>query len=97
MEEYIEYSLAAGGICPSASPGGVGFLFVEKKDKTLHMCIDYRSLKDIMIKNHYPLPLLGFRTCPEATIFSKLDLRNAYQLVRKRKGDEWKTALQWTL
>jgi hypothetical protein len=42
MEEYIEESLAIGGIRPSASPAGAGFFFVEKKDKTLRPCIDYR-------------------------------------------------------
>jgi hypothetical protein len=58
MEEYIEDSLAAGSTRPSASPASTGFFFVEKKDKTLRPCIDYRGLNDIMIKICYPLPLL---------------------------------------
>jgi hypothetical protein len=41
MEQYIEDSLAAGGIRPSASPTGAAFFYVEKKDKTLRLCIDY--------------------------------------------------------
>ena len=59
MDIYIKDSLAAGIIRPSSSPAGAGFFFVEKKDKTLRPCIDYRGLNDITIKNHYPLPLLS--------------------------------------
>ena len=94
MEVYINDSLAAGIIRPSSSPAGAGFFFVEKKDKTLRPCIDYRGLNDITIKNRYPLPLISsaFELLQGATIFTKLDLRNAYHLVRIREGDEWKTA-----
>ncbi|KAM9421437.1 uncharacterized protein ACWYII_021537 [Salvelinus alpinus] len=93
MEEYIEESLATGGVCPSASPACAGFFFVEK-NKTLRLCIDYRGLNDITIKNRYPLPLLSsaFEPLQGANIFSKLDLRNAYHLVWIREGDECKTA-----
>ncbi|KAI3359792.1 hypothetical protein L3Q82_014168 [Scortum barcoo] len=61
--------------------------FVEKKDKTLRQCIDFRGLNDITIKNKYPLPLIdpAFEPFHQATIFSKLDLRNAYHLVRIRE------------
>uniref|UniRef100_A0A672Z804 Gypsy retrotransposon integrase-like protein 1 n=1 Tax=Sphaeramia orbicularis TaxID=375764 RepID=A0A672Z804_9TELE len=57
-------------------------------------CIDYRGLNDITIRNHYPLPLMSsaFELLHGARIFTKLDLRNAYHLVRIREGDEWKTA-----
>ncbi|KAI3358945.1 hypothetical protein L3Q82_014740 [Scortum barcoo] len=94
MEAYINDSLAAGIIRPSSSPAGAGFFFVEKKDKTLRPCIDYRGMNDITIKNRYPLPLISsaFELLDGATIFTKLDLRNAYHLVRIRDGDEWKTA-----
>ena len=95
MEEYIGDSLAAGIIRPSSSPAGAGFFFVEKKDKTLRPCIDYRGLNEITVKNRYPLPLISsaFELLQGSTIFSKLDLRNAYHLVRKvKEGDEWKTA-----
>lgn len=93
MEKYIADSLAAGIIRPSSSPVGTGFLFGDKKDKTLRPCIDYRGLNKITIKNKYPLLLLSsaFELFQGATLFSKLDLRNAYHLVRIRKGDEWKT------
>ncbi|KAL0171008.1 hypothetical protein M9458_035604, partial [Cirrhinus mrigala] len=94
MERYIHDSLAAGIIRPSSSPAGAGFFFVEKKDGSLCPCIDYRGLNDITVKNRYPLPLMSsaFELLQGATIFTKLDLRSAYHLVRIREGDEWKTA-----
>ncbi len=57
-------------------------------------CIDYRGLNDITVKNRYPLPLMSsaFELLQGAAIFTKLDPRNAYHLVRIREGDEWKTA-----
>uniref|UniRef100_A0A8C5EI19 ribonuclease H n=1 Tax=Gouania willdenowi TaxID=441366 RepID=A0A8C5EI19_GOUWI len=95
MEKYVNESLAAGLIRPSSSPAGAGFFFVEKKDKTLRPCIDYRGLNNITVKNRYPLPLISsaFELLQDAVIFTKLDLRNAYHLVRIREADEWKTAL----
>ncbi|KAJ8416815.1 hypothetical protein AAFF_G00326930 [Aldrovandia affinis] len=99
METYIHDSLAAGIIRPSSSPVGAGFFFVAKKDKSLRPCIDYRNLNAITVKNKYPLPLINsaFEPLQEATIFSKLDLRNAYHLVRIWEGDEWKTAFNTPL
>lgn len=81
MEKYISDSLAAGIIRPSSSPVGAGFFFVEKKDKTLRPCIDYRGLNSITVKNKYPLPLItsAFDPLQGAVIFTKLDLRNAYR------------------
>ncbi|XDV19457.1 hypothetical protein PO909_024927 [Leuciscus waleckii] len=94
MEKYISDSLASGFIQPSSSPAGAGFFFVGKKDGSLRPCIDYRGLNNITVKNTYPLPLMSsaFERLQGASIFTKLDLRNAYHLVRIRKGDEWKTA-----
>ncbi len=94
MEKYISDSLTAGIICPSSSPAGAGFFFVAKKDGSLRPCIDYRGLNNITVKNTYPLPLMSsaFERLQGASIFTKLDLRNAYHLVRIREGDEWKTA-----
>lgn len=99
MESYIKESLSDGLIRPSSSPVGAGFFFVEKKDKTLRPCIDFRGLNNITVKNTYPLPLMNsaFDSLQGATIFSKLDLRNAYHLVRIRKGDEWKTGFNTPL
>ncbi len=94
MEKYISDSLTAGFIRPSSSPAGAGFFFVAKKDGSLRPCIDYRGLNNITVKNTYPLPLMSsaFERLQGASIFTKLDLRNAYHLVRIREGDEWKTA-----
>ena len=77
METYIEDSLAAGFICPSASPAGEGFFFVEKKDKTLRQHLGDEPL---------PLISLAFELLQGATVLSKLDLRNAYHLVQIREG-----------
>ncbi|KAL0161469.1 hypothetical protein M9458_045194, partial [Cirrhinus mrigala] len=92
---YIHESLEAGLIRPSSSPAGAGFFFVQKKDGSLRPCIDYRGLNEITIKDKYPLPLMSsaFDLLQGARVFSKLDLRNAYHLVRIREGDEWKTAI----
>ena len=94
MDDYIKDALSTGFIRPSTSPAGAGFFFVGKKDGGLRPCIDYRGLNKITIRNRYPLPLIStaFDLLQGATIFSKLDLRNAYHLVRIRQGDEWKTA-----
>ncbi|KAG1953738.1 retrotransposable element [Pimephales promelas] len=94
MEKYISDSLATGFIRPSSSPAGAGFFFVGKKDGSLRPCIDYRGLNNITVKNTYHLPLMSsaFERLQGASIFTKLNLRNAYHLVRIREGDEWKTA-----
>ena len=94
MDSYIRDSLASGFIRPSTSPAGAGFFFVGKKDGSLRPCRDYRGLNKITIRNRYPLPLMSsaFDLLQGAVVFTKLDLRNAYHLVRIRRGDEWKTA-----
>lgn len=94
MRDYISDALKAGIIRPSSSPAGAGFFFVGKKDGSLRPCIDYRGLNDITVKNRYPLPLMNtaFDLIQGSTVFTKLDLRNAYHLVRIKEGDEWKTA-----
>lgn len=85
METYISDAQAA-----SSSPAGAGFFFVNEKDGSLRHCIDYRGLNDITVKNCCPLPLIAsaFKLLQGATIYTKLDLRNAYHLVRIREGDE---------
>uniref|UniRef100_A0A8K9X0U7 ribonuclease H n=1 Tax=Oncorhynchus mykiss TaxID=8022 RepID=A0A8K9X0U7_ONCMY len=99
LEDYLSVALDAGTIVPSSSPAGAGFFFVKKKDGSLRPCIDYRGLNDITVKNRYPLPLMSsaFEILQGARFFTKLDLRNAYHLVRIREGDEWKTAFNTPL
>ena len=96
MDSYISECLAEGLIRPSHSPVAAGFFFVKKKDGSLRPCIDYRELNAITIRNTYPLPLMSsnFEPLLGATVFTKLDLRSAYHLVRIREGDEWKTAFK---
>ena len=96
ITEYIEASLKTGLIRPSSSPAGAGFFFVNKKDGSLRPCIDYSPLNNITVKNRYPLPVMSsvFDQLQQARIFTKLDLRNAYHLVRIREGDEWKTGFK---
>ncbi|KAK3535798.1 hypothetical protein QTP70_021111 [Hemibagrus guttatus] len=94
MEEYIEEALAQGYIRSSTSPAASSFFFVAKKDGGLRPCIDYRALNQITVKFRYPLPLIpaALEHLRGATVFTKLDLRSAYNLIRIREGDEWKTA-----
>ncbi|KAK3545337.1 hypothetical protein QTP70_004058 [Hemibagrus guttatus] len=94
MEEYIREALAQGYIRPSTSPAASSFFFIAKKDGGLWPCIDYRALNKITVKFRYPLPLVpaALERLRGATVFTKLDLRSAYNLIRIRKGDEWKTA-----
>ncbi|KAK3570071.1 hypothetical protein QTP86_010237 [Hemibagrus guttatus] len=98
MEEYIETALAAGHIRPSTSPAAAGFFFVGKRDGGLRPCIDYRGLNAITVRYPYPLPLVpaALEQLRGARVFSKLDLRSAYNLVRIHEGDEWKTAFHTT-
>ncbi|CAJ0955438.1 unnamed protein product [Ranitomeya imitator] len=94
MRSYVKESLEKGHIRPSSSPLGAGFFFVAKKDGSLRPCIDYRLLNKITVKFQYPLPLLSdlFARIKGASWFTKIDLRGAYNLVRIKQGDEWKTA-----
>jgi hypothetical protein len=74
-------------ICPSSSPWGAPMLFVEKKDGTQWMCIDYRLLNEVTIKNKYPLPRIEdlFDQMKGASVFSKIDLRSRYHQLKIRE------------
>jgi hypothetical protein len=87
---------AAGFIQPSKSPFGAPILFVKKKDGTTRMCVDYRALNDITIKNSYPLPRIDelFDRLQGARYFSKIDLRSGYHQIRIDPGDVAKTAFR---
>uniref|UniRef100_A0A8C5M421 Gypsy retrotransposon integrase-like protein 1 n=1 Tax=Leptobrachium leishanense TaxID=445787 RepID=A0A8C5M421_9ANUR len=96
LKTYIKENLQKGFIRPSTSPAGAGIFFIGKKDGGLRPCVDFRELNHITIKNRYPLPLIPelMERLQTATVFSKIDLRGAYNLVRIREGDEWKTAFR---
>jgi hypothetical protein len=75
---------AKGFICPRSSSWGAPVLFVEKKDGTQWMCIDYRLLNEVTIKNKYPLPRIEdlFDQMKGASVFSKIDLRSRYHQLK---------------
>jgi hypothetical protein len=83
----------AGYIRSSSSTWGAPVLFVQKKDGSQRMCVDYRSLNDVTVKNKYPLPLIEdlFDRMRDARIFSKIDLRSGYQQMKIRSSDIPKT------
>ena len=94
LDSYINEALAKGWIHESQSSAGAPILFVPKKSGELHLCVDYQGLNAITIKNHYLRPLINelLDQLNGSTVFSKIDLRNAYHCIRIREGDEWKTA-----
>ena len=69
---------------------------MKKKDSSLRICVDYRGLNKITVKNRYPLPLISglFDQLSQTKIYTKIDLQGAYNLVRIKAGDEWKTAFR---
>lgn len=96
LRKYITDMKAKGFIRESSSPAGAGVFFVPKKDKTKRLCVDYRWLNELTIRNSFPLPLINdlIDRLRFASIFTKIDLRGAYNLVRIKPGDEWKTAFR---
>lgn len=94
--KYVDDNLARGFIRPSKSPAAYPVLFQRKKDGSLRFCVDYRKLNEVTIKDAYPLPLynLFFEQVKGSAYFTKLDLKAAYNLVRIREGDEFKTAFR---
>ena len=96
LDKYLEENLRKGYIRPSTSPAGYPILFVPKKNGKLRMCVDYRQLNEITIKNRYPLPLMAELQDKlyGAKYFTTLDLKGAYNLIRIKDGEEWKTAFR---
>ena len=94
LKKQIRELLDKGYVQPSSSPWGAPVLFVEKKDGTQRMCIDYRSLNEVTIKNKYPLPRIDdlFDQLKGACVFSKINLRSGYHQLRIRHSDIPKTA-----
>nr|GEW17093.1 reverse transcriptase domain-containing protein [Tanacetum cinerariifolium] len=83
-----------GIIRPSSSPWGARVLFVKKKDRSFRMCIDYRELSKLTVKNRYPLPRIDdlFDQLQGSSVYSKIDLRSGYHQLRVREEDIPKTA-----
>jgi hypothetical protein len=96
LKKQIAELQSKGFICPSSSPWGAPVLFMEKKDETQRMCVDYRSLNDVTIKNKYPLPRIEdlFDQMKGASIFSKIDLRLGYHQLKIWELDIPKTTFR---
>ncbi|WVZ84311.1 hypothetical protein U9M48_031358 [Paspalum notatum var. saurae] len=94
IKENIDELLGKGFIWPSSSPWAFPVLFVDKKDGSRRMCVDYRALNDVTIKNKYPLPRIDdlFDQLQGACVFSKIDLRSGYHQMKIRPSDIPKTA-----
>ena len=90
LKTYIETNLANGFIHPSKSLATAPMLFNGKPDRNLRLCMNYRGLNNITIKNRYPLPFIreSLDRLGQAKRFSQLDLTNAYYRMRICKGDK---------
>jgi hypothetical protein len=95
LKEHIRELLEKGFICPSSSPWGAPVIFVPKKDGTQRLCVDYRALNEVTVKNKYPLPRIDdlFDQLCGACVFSKIDLRSGYHQLKVRECDIPKTAI----
>ncbi len=96
LREFLEENLKKGFIRESKSLASAPILFAPKKDSSLRLCVDYRGLNTIIIKNRYPLPLITeiMDRVTRAQYFSKIDLKDAYYRLRIKAGNEWKTAFR---
>jgi hypothetical protein len=90
LKVQLQELLDKGFIWPLGAP----VLFVKKKDGILHLCIDYRQLNKVTVKNRYPLPRIDdlFDQLKGARVFSKIDLRSGYHQLRIKEQDIQKTA-----
>src|SRR5438477_1735013 len=94
MKVQLQELLDKGFIRPSSSSWGCPAMFVDKKDQTKRLVVDYRSLNEVTVKNKYPLPDINilFDQLASAKVFSKIDLRSGYHQIRVREEDIPKTA-----
>ncbi|GJT84076.1 putative reverse transcriptase domain-containing protein [Tanacetum coccineum] len=96
LSEQLQELSDKGFIRPSSSPWGALVLFVKKKDGSFRMCIDYRELNKLTVKNRYPLPRIGdlFDRLQGSSVYSKIDLRPGYHQLRVREEDVLKTTFR---
>ncbi|GJW07895.1 putative reverse transcriptase domain-containing protein [Tanacetum coccineum] len=96
LSEQLKELSDKGFIRPSSSPWGAPVLFVKKKDGSFWMCIDYRELNKLTVKNRYPLPRIDdlFDQLQGSSVYSKIDLRSGYHQLRVREEDIPKTAFR---
>ncbi|KAL4282512.1 hypothetical protein GQ457_16G022250 [Hibiscus cannabinus] len=96
LKKQLEELKNKGFIRPITSPWGAPVLFVKKKDGSMRLCIDYRQLNRVMIKNKYPFPRIEdlFDQLRDASVFSKIDLRSGYYQMKVKDADVPKTTFQ---
>ena len=96
LREFIEEMVATGKIRPGKGHAGSPVFFVKEKTGKMRLVVDYRGLNAITIKDKYPIPLMTtlMEQVQESTWFTKLDLKNGFNLIRVKAGDEWKTAFK---
>ncbi|GJW24048.1 putative nucleotidyltransferase, ribonuclease H [Tanacetum coccineum] len=96
LSDQLQELADRGFIRPSTSPWGAPVLFVKKKDRYFRMCIDYRELNKLTVKNHYPLPRIDdlFDQLQGSSVYSKIDLRSGYHQLRVKDKDIPKTAFR---
>ena len=96
LKKQLQQLLDKGLIQPSVSRWGAPVLFVRKKDGSLRLCIDYRELNSVTVKNKYPLPRIDdlFDQLAGAAVFSKIDMRSGYHQLKIKKEDVPKTAFR---
>ena len=96
LKAQLEELLSKGFIRPSISPWGAPVLFVKNKDGSLRLCIDYRKLNRVTIRNQYPLPRIDelFDQLQGSRVYSKIDLRSGYHQLRVQESDVPKTAFR---
>ena len=96
LKLQLQELLENGFIRPSVSPWGALMLFVNKKDNILWLCVDYRQLNKMTVKNKYPLPRIDdlFNQLKGVGVFSKIDLRSGYHQLRIKDADLNKMAFR---
>ena len=96
LKAQLEELLSKGFIRPSISPWGAPILFLKKKYESLQLCIDYRQLNRVTIRNQYPLPRINelFDQLQGSRVYSKIDLRSGYHQLRVQESDVPKTAFR---
>jgi len=96
LRKYLEENLEKRWIQRSTSPVSTPIVFIQKKDGSIRVCVVYRNLNKVIVRNCYPLPLISELTdqLVGATIFTKLDIRQAYHCIHMALGHEYKTAFK---
>ena len=94
LRKYLQYKIPTGKVLCSCSAATAPILFVQKKDGSFRLCVDCKALNHLTIPNKYPLPLISefLDTTRDGKWFTRLNLKNRYNLISIAARDEWKTA-----